>query len=1402
MRRHLKEGYCHTVTTGDVMKQVSAISIVFLLLLSTAPLGFASASGESTSINTFAGGFATVDVTLQGNSVNNSTTIDMPRNVTIITSSFELSVDSNENSPGQVWIDINEDGVFEWEFTGTGYGDIGHQNQFYDGNEWYVSTMTSGNSTSPGILLPSNATLQSSSLDVSFSPRVGGGFYAIGAFQEMIETDIDGDGNPEPMFLSTIQSNNTTSVTWADWNQSSGTTMSSSLQTCNNATSITTGDINGDGDDDIVVFAKDMDQACIHMANGSSFDPVLNSTVINGLVSAKLGDIDGDGADDIVSINSEGNIAFQSWNNSTSGLNTAVTERIDSNLSGGLDIAATLVELHVGDFYGNGNISALVKDATGYWSLWQHFSGMLGGPVTTFDDIMRNEILIDLDGDGDIDVVGENDEGYAFRINNGTNWNLNLTQNQVSMLNSTIADFDKDGVLELMTPIPGISDSNPLTVEGRISLRTINGTNISSALMTGLQPWSIPTSILTMDMGGDGVLEHVVSAGESNLGVFIGGWHSIELDANGDGNPEMSREGYAGDSSNNLSPLSMTDDSDKVRDSFSQRINTEPTTVDGYGISMVNLTMDVMSSGDGSFNYSNLDIGYDCSFLVDVNPHVIVNLTNSLNQQMTGGVGNFTIKIPVNSTKAGVISLTNIAAVMIPGAPNLSIPITPVLRLDILTTDMIAFSWNDTIEYGEDFIDFEIFRLESASETLDLNNVYNRTFTNETRDTNITIGSTYWYVVRSTHQYGIASNLSDILQVTVPYPAPPSALTGLSLTDVGNDTGGVLELSWNHSQDQFSNYEVYLHTSQFSNISGLTSIQTIPSTNNTTVISNLIDGQEYWAAVVAVDQYGNASTEVTSVGPAYPRNDVPSAINLQLSVSPQTSIGSPFFLELTAEINGSQVTPSGDILISMETSEGVFPISTNWESINLTDFSELVSYASNISGEVTFWANYSGHEGDAQNQPIAAAYTSATTLVTVDAVLSLSEDYYELDWDNETSVRVNLNALNTNQQHLMEGASFTWTAYNNTTGSNNSGSGIIETGFDQFFVTFSEEGVLFINLTGPTWIDATTNSIQVPLVLYGSVVDNNSSNNNDTNTTEWSPTVMLDVTMDCGEIVIEIGVDGLIECTITNPNNYSVDILFVPDGWSDWDQYIEFGPVPGQESISLGENESKVIEIREVVSDELENIGVKNGLIQIDLRQGPTDYSTPLEEPLTIEIQWNLKEENIVIEPEPSDNNTNKTVATNDEASSDNTMLIIGGVGALAVIALLVIIVLRIRNSDLEDWDEDDLDMEPEVEVQARESRPLPVGVALDEFEDKTIVDDSPDRPDVINDFEEDDYEEESYESQETTSEEAYEEYEDDTEDDSGISIDEHGTEWYEDEVGVWWYREEGQEDWSEFVDE
>ena len=139
-------------------------------------------------------------------------------------------------------------------------------------------------------------------------------------------------------------------------------------------------------------------------------------------------------------------------------------------------------------------------------------------------------------------------------------------------------------------------------------------------------------------------------------------------------------------------------------------------------------------------------------------------------------------------------------------------------------------------------------------------------------------------------------------------------------------------------------------------------------------------------------------------------------------------------------------------------------------------------------------------------------------------------------------------------------------------------------------------------------------------------------------------------------------------------------------------------------------------------------------------------------------------------------------------------MLYIGGFGAFAVIGLVVFIVLRIRSNDLDDWGEEDLDLEPEVDSD-RISKPLPVGLALDEIEDKTIIDETPDKPDFISDFDTgDDYIEEF-------EEEVEEEYEEAAEDDSGITVDENGTEWYEDEVGVWWYRDEGQEDWSEFVE-
>ena len=156
---------------------------------------------------------------------------------------------------------------------------------------------------------------------------------------------------------------------------------------------------------------------------------------------------------------------------------------------------------------------------------------------------------------------------------------------------------------------------------------------------------------------------------------------------------------------------------------------------------------------------------------------------------------------------------------------------------------------------------------------------------------------------------------------------------------------------------------------------------------------------------------------------------------------------------------------------------------------------------------------------------------------------------------------------------------------------------------------------------------------------------------------------------------------------------------------------------------------------------------------------------------------------------------TSKTDGDNKESS--NTLLY-GGIG-IAVLALISLVVVGYRRASTGFDDDEFYGSDDEFPIEKSEPAPeIPEGRPLDEFEDKTINAEPEiiERPgdSLISELSGQDSKESIPEPEEPEAEESVEE-------DDGISVDEYGTEWWEDENGTWWYREEGAEDWSEFTE-
>jgi VCBS repeat protein len=212
------------------------------------------------------------------------------------------------------------------------------------------------------------------------------------------------------------------------------------------------GDLNGDGEADIVARDLNTGQWWAAISNGSSFTTSLWATWSPAVtwVDVRIGDLNGDGEADIVGRD----LSTGQW---WAGLSTGSS--FTTSLWATWSPAVTWVDVRIGDLNGDGKADIVGRDlSTGQWwaglstgssfttSLWATWS-----PTVTWADVR----IGDLNGDGKADIVGRDlstgqwwaglSTGSSFTTSLWATWSPAVTWVDVQ-----IGDVDGDGKADIV----------------------------------------------------------------------------------------------------------------------------------------------------------------------------------------------------------------------------------------------------------------------------------------------------------------------------------------------------------------------------------------------------------------------------------------------------------------------------------------------------------------------------------------------------------------------------------------------------------------------------------------------------------------------------------------------------------------------------------------------------------------------------------------------------------------------------------------------------------------------------------------------------------------------------------------------------------------------------------------
>lgn len=416
------------------------------------------------------------------------------------------------------------------------------KNGAFTGNDILPYTVTTGVQAHGGVAMNADGTMvvfvEQSAASGNFDIMSRRYNAVNGTFYETTEFAVDNSANAQvdPTVAMDRTANDMVVYTWASNNQSNVSVLLNSSGTLGTATgyaadsnpsSVAVGDVNGDGNLDIVVANNSSNDVTVLLGNGDgTFRNSGNYAVGTSPVGVVVGDIDGDGKLDIVTASSTTNNISVLLGNGDGTFGAA------TNISSG----ATQNGIGIGDFNGDNKLDIVVAQGSNNRLQFMQNTSTVGS--VSFTATSTNRVTVGTTPKGIVVADFNNDGKPDVAVANSGTTTVSFLQNKTATNSATFSftattsgnvgttpvdvaagDFNADGKIDIAVAVSGSNTVRILTngfttVGGALSFSLVTS---SLALPTGASV----TGIAVADMNNDGKPDIVTSnSGTNNVSVF------------------------------------------------------------------------------------------------------------------------------------------------------------------------------------------------------------------------------------------------------------------------------------------------------------------------------------------------------------------------------------------------------------------------------------------------------------------------------------------------------------------------------------------------------------------------------------------------------------------------------------------------------------------------------------------------------------------------------------------------------------------------------------------------------------------------------------------------------------------------------------------------------------------